>query len=388
MYIKVRKNKRIDLIDKFHLNVSNKIVNLDKNIEDESLISLNSRLSLVLITIAIVFFGVIVLPFFFGEIDPSQLGSLGSGFSGFVLPLVSIAAALLTFLAFYIQYKANLQIQGQFKIQQFESQFYEMLRLHKENITEMKITGYEVSTTETMEFENGSSNNKIKITKAQIPKLTEGRKIFVTMVTELIACYELLEYFSSIWDLDTKKKDLLQLAYQIFFFGANSKAIKSENIPKAQIEQFKYALNDVRLNHKSTGGIKNIYTGKGGKQIKLYIKYSPFSGHESRLGHYYRHLYSTVRFVVENEGILFDYDQARKYLKILRSQLSNDEVLMLYYNCIIGFGQDWVKKDFLTKYRMIHNLPTERVEYLKNPKIYFKDFIKSIEDIDDPLFEW
>lgn len=42
------------------------------------------------------------------------------------------------------------------------------------------------------------------------------------------------------------------------------------------------------------------------------------------------------------------YKQSREYLKILRSQMSNDEQLMLYYNFIIGFGADWENEGYLT----------------------------------------
>lgn len=76
-------------------------------------------------------------------------------------PFVALAGVIVTGLAFYIQYKANLlqresfveeqkesknQLQLQIdnqnrqnRFQQFESQFYEMLKLHRENITEMRI---------------------------------------------------------------------------------------------------------------------------------------------------------------------------------------------------------------------------------------------------------
>lgn len=125
------------------------------------------------------------------------------------------------------------------------------------------------------------------------------------------------------------------------------------------------------------------------KTIKLHIKYFPFSGHENRLGHYYRHLYSTVKYVVNKEKKgLIDYKQSREYLKILRSQMSNDEQLMLYYNYKIGFGKDWENEGYLTKYRMLHNLPIDQVKYAENPRTHFQDFINSIKADEGALFEW
>jgi hypothetical protein len=149
-------------------------------------------------------------------------------------------------------------------------------------------------------------------------------------------------------------------------------------------------LKMVRDKHKeSLGGINEFETRNPKKNIKLHIKYAPFTGHENRLGHYYRHLYSTVKYVVskEKEGLI-TYNKSREYLKVLRAQMSNDEQLMLYYNYIIGFGKDWENDGYLTKYRMLHNLPINKVKYAEPPRVHFKNFINSIKPGEGELFEW
>lgn len=105
-------------------------------------------------------------------ITTEETGLIGDTMGGIMNPFIAIGGIVLTFLAFYIQYQANKQVQDQFKLQQFESQFYEMLTLHKDNINEMKIEGYE--------FDNKGIKNR---------KDTTGRKIFYTMNTELICIY-------------------------------------------------------------------------------------------------------------------------------------------------------------------------------------------------------
>ena len=94
------------------------------------------------------------------DFDFTQTGPIGDTIGGLMNPFIALAGVIVTGLAFYIQYKANLQQRELFemeqkesksqlqeqidnqnhqnKIQQFESQFYEMLKLHRENITEMK----------------------------------------------------------------------------------------------------------------------------------------------------------------------------------------------------------------------------------------------------------
>lgn len=316
--------------------------------------------------------------------DFSKIGTYGDFFGGILNPILAFIGIIAASLAFYAQYEANKQVQDQFKIQQFESQFYEMLRLHKENINEMKITGYDSVTQEKL----NSKKEIEEITRLHNTKIVEGRKVFVSMVVELMCCYEFLELINSTWKVTYEKKDLLRLAYRIFFFGSNSDLIVSEKIDVDFIAEVKKEFKKHRKRHRDSYSRKNVFPGLN-KKIELYIKYSPFSGHENRLGHYYRHLYSTVKYVVnkEKEGLI-TYNKSREYLKILRSQMSNDEQLMLYYNYIIGFGRDWENEGYLTKYRMLHNLPINKVKYTVNPRVHFKVYIDSIKPGEGELFEW
>jgi hypothetical protein len=321
--------------------------------------------------------------------DYTKVGAYGDLIGGILNPVVAFIGIIAASLAFYAQYRANAQVQKQFRIQQFESQFYEMVRLHKENVNEMKITGYDLSIQESINYDiSGQVTGNKTVTKSRAIKFTEARKVFVTMHTELIAIYELLESYDEKYFTGISKEALLKLAYQIFFYGVKSDLPSSDEIEDNIIGIYKRHLNNIRNRHRDSNGSINVFEGVNMKNIGLHIKYSPFTGHESRLGHYYRHLYGTVKFVTTNDGKLFSYSEVRSYLKILRSQMSNDEQLMLYYNCIIGFGRDWELKGYLTKYRMIHNLPVDKVKYVKHPRVYFKNYIDSLSNGDDPLFEW
>lgn len=361
----------------------------DESNKENELLKYSTRISFYFIVLGILGFLILMAPFIL-KLDNSQnYGIVGDTVGGILNPVVAIGAGFLTFMAFLIQYEANKQVQKQFKIQQFESQFYEMLRLYKENVSEMKIVGYEpiiersvekdvtntiVSTTETITVGN---------------RLTEGRKVFVTMSTEFIACYELLKLYNSAWNLNFTPNIILKLAYDFFFFGADSDIVGLKLIESEITENFRIELNKIRKLHKNSSGVKNRIAGIDGEVIKIYIKYYPFSGHENRLGHYYRHLYATVKYVVQNEKKgLFNYEKSREYLKILRSQMSNDEQLMLYYNYIVGYGKDWENEGFLSKYRMLHNLPINKVKYTEKPRIHFRRFIESLKPGEGDLFEW
>jgi len=361
----------------------NKILN-----EEDQLIKFGTKLSALYIILGVIGFVILILPMIYYSNDKiDNIGVIGDTVGGILNPILAVPAITLTFLAFWVQYQANQEIQKQFKIQQFESQFYEMLRLHKENINEMKIAGYDYK----MSISYNSADSSTTTTRTQVERFVEGRKVFVSMANELIACYRICKACDK--ENKYKSKELLELSYRIFFFGSQSTLIKSKTIDSTFITIVKDELKEIRKKHRETvGGVKEYQVGD--KKIKFFIKYSPFTGHENKLGHYYRHLYGIVKYVVdrENEG-LFTYSKSREYLKILRSQMSNNEQLMLYYNYIIGFGRDWESKksgnEYFTKYRMLHNLPIDKVKYATKPRVHFKSFIDSIDrEKEGSLFEW
>ena len=89
------------------------------------------------------------------------------------------------------------------------------------------------------------------------------------------------------------------------------------------------------------------------------FQYAFFTGYVNTFGHYYRHLYQTVKFISRQEGLT--YSEKRDFLRILRAQLSSQEQVMLFYNWKSGFGSQWENENnkFFTDYRMIHNISNE-----------------------------
>ncbi|WP_300492267.1 putative phage abortive infection protein [Flavobacterium sp.] len=314
------------------------------------------------------------------DFDFTQTGQIGDTIGGLMNPFIALAGVIVTGLAFYIQYKANLQQRElflleqvenkrqlqeqinsqnrQIQLQQFESQFYEMLKLHRENIGEMKINGYD--------FEETSTQLN------RFEKTTDGRKLFVVMQTE----------FECILNLYTKDNKLdkvgFEKCYQLFFSGLDryEKAYPAET-------NFVEMLKKARQRHENPSK-NSITTNKDRKEflqyVKLYFNYKPFSGHAQRLGHYFRHLYLSVKSVA-NSTIVTDYDERMRYLGILRAQLSNHEQILLFYNWLSEYGNDWENDthSFFTEYCMIHNLwydnlfddkfISDNVNYLRTKKV-------------------
>jgi hypothetical protein len=59
--------------------------------------------------------------------NPNVTGPIGDTFGGMLGPIIAILAAFLTFLAFWIQYKANIQQENYIKQQRFEDTFFRLL---------------------------------------------------------------------------------------------------------------------------------------------------------------------------------------------------------------------------------------------------------------------
>lgn len=74
-----------------------------------------------------------------GEPDFSQKGQIGDTIGGIMGPFVAIIAAWLTFIAFWVQYKANNQQRHDIAIERFESNLFEMIHIQQEIINGLVI---------------------------------------------------------------------------------------------------------------------------------------------------------------------------------------------------------------------------------------------------------
>lgn len=72
-------------------------------------------------------------------LDFSDTGEIGDTIGGIMGPFIAIAAAGLTFIAFWVQYKANIQQRYDIAIEHFESNLFEMIHIQQEIINGLKI---------------------------------------------------------------------------------------------------------------------------------------------------------------------------------------------------------------------------------------------------------
>lgn len=272
-------------------------------------------------------------------------GVIGDTIGGIVGPLVGFIGVILTFLAFYIQFQANqVQIKAleeqkksaqqqekQILLQQFESNFFELLKLQRENVSELDYR-----------------HNK-------------GRNVIIKIVNELFEIMQALIDTNIIQDKRLDEQDLANISYTILFFGTDETV---EDVLENRFhEKYSSIEEPIKAFIQALRNKINPYNSD-----KYY-----FNGHQSRLGHYFRHLRRTVTFVHRNSFLTTI--QKKEYIRILRAQLSNHEQIILFFNSISDLGLKWELKNdnnetLITTYNLVRNIPLGSI-YGFRPKRYY-----------------
>lgn len=79
-----------------------------------------------------------------------------------------------------------------------------------------------------------------------------------------------------------------------------------------------------------------------------------WSDYRSDLGHYFRFLFNIYKFIDKEKSIPDDVKYT--YARILRAQLSDYELIILFYNCLSYYGVRRFKP-LAEKYKLFNNLP-------------------------------
>ena len=112
---------------------------------------------------------------------------------------------------------------------------------------------------------------------------------------------------------------------------------------------------------------KQFYQGvKGAIQANNYSAYSYISA-TTRFDHYFRHLYRIFKYVDTSD--LIPNDERYEYACIVRSQLSDYELVMLFYNCLTSNGREKFKP-LIEKYAIFNNLREELLANAEHKELY------------------
>jgi hypothetical protein len=267
--------------------------------------------------------------------DINIIGQYGSFSSGFIGSLFSLAGFLLLF-------ETLIQQQKLFNKQQFESKFFDLLKLSRENMVQLK-----------------------KRLPIKGDKYEEGRRVFVELRKEFGEIYHIVKRINSTLESKIEEKDMVNISYLTLNYGVSETIFgEGQNPTSMLLNRLKYFSYDNVLCNKLVEECRKCMDEEG--------KYMKFNGNLSRLSHYFRHLFQTIKFV-DNSKFLTEKEKYF-YIKTLRAQLSTHEQLILFYNSLSILGNNWTKNpDLISKYKLIKNIPLENgFTYGINPKKYFQ----------------
>ena len=281
-------------------------------------------------------------------IDSGIFADYGTLVGGILAAVFSLITILLLIQSLNEQERQN-------KLQNIESRFFELLKIHRDNVSEFH------------------SKNK------------SGRSVAIAIYDEFNDLFD----FVTLWYTFEKSKleDPLEwnkrcseIAYLITFFGLSNKS--TENLLKRieliisnndffSREFYPIALKNMIENHR----IRKEENKNKKLEERIFIDHD---GHQSRLGHYFRHLYQTVKYIDEQPTKLLNYDSKYLYIKTLRAQLTTHEQALFFYNSLSDLGKTWElnilkdNKKLITKYNLIKNIPKGFTGSI-DPKLYYPD---------------
>lgn len=330
-------------------------------------------------------------------------------------PFAAVLGAVATFIAFYVQYSANQTLQKENRNLQEKNRkdvvtahFFELLRLHKENVNELTwkeaAGGNELGSAVSEENEAQTENTSLDDIDVSPEKRDEsedskpvmkyfntlvqrqGKFLFEYCLTEFNLIYVLYkDYVQNTCKIKVNWKETIKKAYDFFYKRCLINGFNIEGALRQIYQNLKNSnsYSDFRETCKGSFCTVDEEVEKVIKKVfqtRQYFSVLPESHRPiDMLNQYYRHLYMTVKYVATNKEI--EYEKKRELLRILRAQMSRQEQILLFYNWISGNGVQWEKMDgkdihsdnhFFTDYRMIHNMNPDDcifLEYLYNPKV-------------------
>ncbi|HEY0683005.1 MAG TPA: putative phage abortive infection protein [Steroidobacter sp.] len=256
-------------------------------------------------------------------------GQLGDFVGGYVGTLFVLLSVWLLYATLHSQRVAQ-------QLQSFEARFFELIKMHRDNVAEVQL---------------GEAH---------------GRRVFIKIYSELLAAMEIARSSVEGLGIRIEQRALLKLAYYCVFYGVgpnSSRMLRHAlgDIDEALVDEMDWKLQDADVCER----VCKEYA----------IGYRPFRGHQSRLGHYYRHLYQSVRYVDQQKISIDKYD----YVKTLRAQLTTHEQALLLVNSLTPVGFNWWKQNLILDYRMVKNLPKHFFDPLLDleaPRLFPKGYFE------------
>lgn len=346
-------------------------------------------------------------------------GQFGDFVGGVVGTFFALTGTLLIYLTFQEQANEN-------KRSAFEASFFEMIKLHRGNVSELQYR----------KEKNGEDS------------LYENRQVFRVMFKEFIECYREVRKYSRSKDVNdyvttkyqAKLKEIvnsvnpnisliemarIDIAYSIFFYGIgeDGESVIRKNVQTRYNPEYYFKLlYFIKLKPKRSNRdryktwikvreldlkglhslIDELYKYRKhpyriespsllAAELKMHLPYEKYyGGHQFRLGHYFRHMYQSYKYLHNHKDVK-DCDRY-SYGKMYRAQLSTYEQALLFINSISSLGMKWeytpekaegnAPAKLITEYNIIKNLPGGHLS-----GIHYKTYYRNVAyESDEQIF--
>ena len=148
-------------------------------------------------------------------------------------------------------------------------------------------------------------------------------------------------------------------------------------------EVFRYTFEDaeIYLSEKDTFG--NNIRVSGYRQFLAYKGLSEYDNTwiPTYYDHYFRHLYKIIQFV-DNQG--FPFEEAYKYVALLRGTLSRYELIWIYYNALNPVYHKF--QELIEKYSLLKNMREDLLTRSKEVSTYYNGLGLNPQDVKDASF--
>lgn len=331
----------------------------------------------------------------FSIVDFTNKGQIGDTIGGIMGPFVAIVASFLTFLAFLMQYQANEIQKKELKRQsmvhdqeQFEAKLYQMLDVYNKNVSRLR-AGDLVGKRAIPELLSELHFIYRCVRYAYRSIKEAGTALFVTDKAQR----EDMELYMKevLKDAKAENIEFMKFAYALFFYGFprvnpyeryKGKYVL-ENIIFQRLQQLRFEKSVVRYQDYFLDDKISIIRYPNSNNAH----YQMMKGHHEELGTYYRQMFQIFTSIADLSESIADEDQKYRYAKLLRSQLTDYEQALLYYNSMSEMGTAWNKMNaslgdtregmgLIARFRLIKNIPGNYLFFGLTPDIVYDNEIK------------
>ncbi len=227
-------------------------------------------------------------------------------------------------------------------------QYYKMLDFQQTLIDDMAVPSVSKTPVNTAVIKNKTAA-ELKVMEGQV--IVKGRKSFLEYKAQLKYLMKAVKDVSIEKELNLSETDVVDIAYALFYFGAEKDGTDILEYLK-DYEQKELLANE-------------IYA-KIAKDKKHELRRS----NQNYMSVYSRNIYNAIKLIDQSE--LLTKEEKVGFVKVLRAQLSNAELYVLFFNVLSRFGKKWIANKYVVKYQLIQNLPTSYCDGYK-PKEYFPE---------------